>query len=338
MKRILLFYAFFVLIISVSAAGPAYHVVKKIRIGGDGFWDYLTVDQAARRLYVSHGTKVVVIDLETDNPIGEIDNTPGVHGVALAPELNRGFISCGRADKVVIFDLNTLEVLGQVKTGSNPDAIRYDSGTGRVFVFNHSGNDATVFDAASGQIAGTIALGGAPEFSRIDGKGKIYVNIEDLSEVAEIDCRTLTIRRRFSIKPGEAPTGMGLDLAHHLVFSACSNRMMTVLDIATGKVIATVPIGRGCDGAGFDAETGLIFCSNGEGTLTVIRQSSPGKFEVVETVPTQPGARTMALDPVTHDVYLPTAQFAPPAEPTANAPRRRRTVIKDSFCILVVGK
>ncbi len=337
MKRILLFYAF-VLIISANAAVPAYHVVKKIRIGGDGFWDYLTVDQAARRLYVSHSTKVVVIDLETDKPVGEIDNTPGVHGIALAPELNRGYISCGRADTVTIFDLNTLKVLGQVKTGSNPDAIRYDSSTRRVFVFNHSGHDATVFDAASGQIAGTIALGGAPEFSRIDGKGKIYVNIEDLSEVAEVDCRTLAVLRRFSIKPGEAPTGMGIDVIRHLIFSACSNRMMTVLDIATGKVIATVPIGRGCDGAGFDAETGLIFCSNGEGTLTVIRQSSPGTFEVAETVPTQPGARTMALDPVTHEVYLPTAQFAPPAESASNAPRRRRTVIKDSFCVLVVGK
>jgi len=337
MKNILLFCGLF-LISTVNAAVPGYHVVKKIPIGGEGFWDYLIVDNAAHRLYVSHSTKVLVIDLETDKLLGEIDKTPGVHGIALAPEFNRGYISCGWADKVLIYDLNTLEVLGQVKTGSNPDAIRYDSFSKRVFVFNHSGNDATVFEAETGEIAGTIVLGGAPEFSRTDGKGKIYVNIEDLSEVAEIDCRTLAITRRFSIAPGEAPTGMGFDVANHLIFSACSNKVMTVLDIEKGKVIATIPIGRGCDGAGFDAETGLIFCSNGEGTLTVIRQSSPGKYEVAETVPTQRGARTMAIDPTTHKVYLPTAQFAPPTEPTTEARRLRITVIKDSFCILVVGK
>jgi len=181
-------------------------------------------------------------------------------------------------------------------------------------------------------------LGGAPEFSRTDGKGKIYVNIEDVSEVAEIDCRTLAITRRFSLEPGEEPTGMGFDVANHLIFSACSNRMMTVLDIEAGKVIATVPIGSGCDGAGFDAETGLIFFSNGEGTLTVIQQSSTGEYEVAETISTQGGARTMTIDPTTHYVYLPTAQFAPPAEPTPEGSRPRRTVIKDTFCILVVGK
>ena len=337
MKKILLLCCLF-LISTLNASVPGYHVVKKIQIGGDGFWDYLIVDNAARRLYVSHSTKVMVIDIETDKLVGEINDTPGVHGIALAPEFNRGYISCGRAEKAIIFDLNTLEVIGQVKTGSNPDAIRYDPFTKRVFVFNHSGNDATVFDAATGKIEGTIALGGAPEFSRIDGKGKIYVNIEDLSEVVEIDCRTLNITRRFSIEPGEEPTGMGFDVANHLIFSACSNKMMTVLDIETGKVIATVPIGSGCDGAGFDAETGLIFCSNGEGTLSVIEQSSPGKYNVAETVSTQSGARTMTIDPTTHNIYLPTAQFAPPAAPTPEVPRPRRTVIKDSFCVLVVGK
>ena len=337
MKKILLLCCLF-LISTLNASVPGYHVVKKIQIGGDGFWDYLIVDNAARRLYVSHSTKVMVIDIETDKLVGEINDTPGVHGIALAPEFNRGYISCGRAEKAIIFDLNTLEVIGQVKTGSNPDAIRYDPFTKRVFVFNHSGNDATVFDAATGKIEGTIALGGAPEFSRIDGKGKIYVNIEDLSEVAEIDCRTLNITRRFSIEPGEEPTGMGFDVANHLIFSACSNKMMTVLDIETGKVIATVPIGSGCDGAGFDAETGLIFCSNGEGTLSVIEQSSPGEYDVAETVSTQSGARTMTIDPTTHNIYLPTAQFTPPAAPTPEVPRPRRTVIKDSFCVLVVGK
>jgi len=336
MKKILFFYGLF-LISAVNAAVPGHHVVKKIQIGGDGFWDYLIVDDAARRLYVSHSTNVVVIDLQTDKVVGEIDETPGVHGIALAPEFNRGYISCGQTNMAMIFDLKTLEVLGRVKTGSNPDAIRYDSFSKRVFVFNHLGNDATVIEASTGDIAGTIALGGSPEFSRTDGKGKIYVNLEDISEVAEIDCRTLEVTRRFSIRPGEEPTGMGFDVANHLIFSACSNQMMTVLDLEAGKVIATVPIGNGCDGAGFDAETGLIFCSNGEGTLTVIKQSSPGRFEVVETVPTQSGARTMTIDPTTHNVFLPTAQFGPPAEPTPEVPRPRRTLIEGSFCVLVVG-
>jgi DNA-binding beta-propeller fold protein YncE len=327
-----------VLILIVCAAVPGYHVIKKLQIGGDGFWDYLIVDDAARRLYVSHSTQVVVIDLGTDTIVGEINDTPGVHGIALAPELNRGFISCGRANTAIIFDLKTLKVLGEVKTGTNPDAIRYDAATRQVFVYNGRSNDATVFDAATGEITGTIPLGGKPEFSRTDGKGKVYVNIEDLSEVVEIDSRKLTITRRFSIKPGEEPTGMGFDITNHRIFSACSNKIMTVLDTETGKVIATVPIGGGCDGAGFDPETGLAFSSNGEGTLTVVQESSPGKFEVAETVATQAGARTMTIDPKTHTIYLPTAQFAPPAAPTPEVPRPRRTIIKDSFIILVVGK
>ena len=320
------------------ATDPGYHVLKKIKVGGDGFWDYLIVDDAARRLYVSHSTEVVVVDLGTDKIIGEVKDTPGVHGIALAPELNRGFISCGQANMVVIFDLKTLEKIGQVNTGSNPDAIRYDAFTNRVFAFNHSGNSATVFEAGTGVVAGTIELGGSPEFCRTDDKGKIYVNLEDISEVAEIDCRTLEVLRRFSLEPGEEPTGMGIDNVNHLIFSACSNQTLTVLDIETGKVIATVPIGQGCDGAGFDAETGLIFCSNGEGTLSIIDRSSRGEFEVAETVPTQGGARTMTVDPTNHHIYLPTAEFAPAPAPSADNPRPRRQIVKDSFCILVVGQ
>lgn len=337
MKKVLLFCSL-VFITIIYAAAPGLHVIKKLQIGGDGFWDYLIVDNAAQRLYVSHSTKVVVIDLETDKVVGEINDTPGVHGIALAPELNRGFISCGRANKAMIFDLKTLKVLGEVKTGENPDAIRYDSATKRVFVYNGRSKDATVIDAATGEIAGTIALGGKPEFSRTDGKGKVYVNIEDLSEVVEIDSRKLAVTRRFSIKPGEEPTGMGFDIENHRIFSGCSNKVMTVLDTESGKVIAAVPIGGGCDGVGFDPETGLAFSSNGEGTLTVVQESSPGKFEVAETVTTQRGARTMTIDPKTHNIYLPTAQFAPRAAPTPEVPRPRRRMIKDSFIILVVGK
>jgi YVTN family beta-propeller protein len=338
MKAILLFCGL-VFIISLYAGIPGYHVIKKVQLGGDDvYWDYLIVDDASRRLFVSHGTKVMVVNLETDMVVGEINDTPGVHGIALSPEFNRGFISCGQTNTAVIFDLKTLKVLGQVETGKNPDAIRYDSFTKRVFVYNADSNDATVIDAATGKIAGTIALGGAPEFSRTDGKGKIYVNLEDVNEVVEIDSKVLTVTRRFPIEPGEEPTGMGFDIANHRIFSACGNKIMTVLDTETGKVIATVPIGEECDGAGFDAETGLIFCSNGEGTLTIVQESSPGKFQVVETVPTQNGARTMTIDPRTHNVYLPTAQFAPAGMPTPENPNPEMTLVKNSFCVLVVGE
>jgi hypothetical protein len=261
-----------------------------------------------------------------------------VHGIALAPELSRGFISNGRANTATIFDLKTLKPLGQVKTGTNPDAILYDPFSKRVFAFNGRSHDATVFDAATGEVAGTIALGGKPEFATTDGKGKVYVNIEDTSEVAEIDSQKLIVVKRTSLKPCEEPSGMGLDVEHHRVFSVCGNKIMTVLDAGAGKVIATVAIGGGTDGAGFDAGTGLAFSSNGEGTLTVVRETSAGKFEVAETVTTQRGARTMAVDPKTHKLYLPTAEFGPAPAPTPDVPRPRPTPVKDSFTVLVVGK
>ncbi len=320
------------------AAAPGYHVIQKLQLGGEGFWDYLTVDSAARRLYVSRGTHVMVVDLETGKLAGDIPDTPGVHGIALAPEMNRGFISNGQANTATIFDLKTMKVLGQVKTGTNPDAILYDPASKKVFTFNGRSHDATIFDAATGDVASTIPLGGKPEFAATNGTGKVYVNIEDTSEVVEIDSRKLAAVRRFSLKPGEEPSGMGIDVEHHRLFSGCHNKMMTVLDTESGKVIATVPIGEGVDGNGFDPATKLAFSSNGEGTLTVVQESSPGKFEAVETVPTQRGARTMATDPKTHFVYLPTAEFAPPASGTPSGPRQRPAMIKDSFVVLVVGK
>jgi len=331
MKKLFLLLVF-IFISSAFAAAPQYHVINKIELGGTGFWDYLTVDNTARRLYISHGTHVAVIDLETNKQIADIPDTPGVHGIALAPELNRGYISCGQANTAVIFDLKTLKALGQVKTGSNPDSILYDPASKRVFTFNGRSSDATAFDAATGAVAGTIALGGKPEFSRADGSGKIYVNIEDTSEVVEIDSIKLTVTKRFSISPGEEPTGLALDVAHRRVFSTCGNKLMTVLDIQTGKVIATVPIGDRCDGAGYDAETGLVFASNGEGTLTVVKESSPGKFEVAEMVTTREGARTMTIDPKTHNVLLSAGQSGPPGQ--AQQPASG----KDSFVVLVVGK
>jgi DNA-binding beta-propeller fold protein YncE len=321
-----------------AAAEPELRVLRRLPFGGEGGWDYLTVDDAARRLYVSRGTHVMVVDLDAGKLAGDIPDTPGVHGVAVAPELGRGFTSNGRADSATIFDLKTLRPLGQVKTGANPDAILYDPASHRVFTFNGRGKDATVFEAATGAVVATLPLGGKPEFAAADGAGRVYVNVEDTAEVVEIDSRAPAVARRFPLKGCEEPTGLALDVAKRRVFSVCHNRVMTVLDAAAGAVIASVPIGEGVDGAGFDPATGLAFSSNGGGSLTVVRESSPGKFEVAATVPTERGARTMALDPRTHEVYLPTASFGPPPPPTAESPRPRPAMVKDSFAILVIGR
>jgi DNA-binding beta-propeller fold protein YncE len=261
-----------------------------------------------------------------------------VHGIALAPELGRGFTSNGRTDNITIFSIETLKPIGEVKTGKNPDSILFDAASGRVFTFNGRSGDATAFNAATGAVDGTIPLGGKPEFARSDEAGKIYVNIEDKSEMAEIDSRKLTVLRRFPLPGCEEPSGMGLDIEHHRAFSGCGNKVMTVLDTVSGKVIATVPIGPGVDGNGYDPGTGFAFSSNGgDGTLTVARESSPGKFEVAETVATERGARTMVVDPKTHRIYLPTARFGPPPAPTEDRPHPRPSILPDSFVILVVG-
>jgi DNA-binding beta-propeller fold protein YncE len=338
MKTILFLISCLALSMTAYAAGPGYHVTKTLPLGGDGGWDYVTVDGAARRLYISRSTHVMVVDIDADKVVGDIPDTPGVHGIALAPELNRGFTSNGKANTATIFDLKTLKILGQVKTGANPDAILYDPACKRVFTFNGRSEDATVFSAQSAEILGTIALGGKPEFASTDGRGKVYVNIEDTSEVVEIDSQRLAVMRRSSIKPCEEPTGMAIDPGHHRVFSGCHSKVMTVFDTETGKVNAFVPIGGGVDGNGFDRETGLAFSSNGDGTLTVVREGSPGKFEVAETVTTQRGSRTMAIDPVTHNLYLPAALFAPPPPATPEVPKPRPAMIKGSFTVLVVGR
>jgi DNA-binding beta-propeller fold protein YncE len=320
------------------AADPGYRLLKRLKVGGEGGWDYLTVDAAARRLYISRGSHVMVIDLDTDKVAGDIPNTPGVHGIALAPELNRGFTSNGKADTSTIFDLRTLRVLGKVKTGGNPDAIVYDPASKKVFTFNGRSKDATVFAASSGKVLGTIALGGKPEFAATDAKGRVFVNIEDTNEVVEIDSLKGRVSRSFSLSPCDEPTGMGLDPDRHRVFSGCHNKIMTVLDVAAGKVIASVPIGASVDGNGFDPGTGLAFSSNGDGTLTVAREASAGKFTVAQTVPTQRGSRTMAVDPKNHTVYLPAAQFTPPKEPGPAGTKQRPTMVQGSFEVLVVGR
>ncbi len=312
----------FLLLGAVASAAPtsaSYHLIKKIALGGAG-WDYLTLDSAARRLYISRANRVIVLDVDTGVVVGEIPDTRGVHGIAIAPEVNRGFTSNGRSSTVTIFDLKTLRVLGQVKTGGNPDAIVYDPVSRRVFTFNGTSADATAIEAASGAVAGSIALGGRPEFAAADGSGRIYVNLEDKSAVVVLDSREVAVKSRWPLAPCEEPSGMAIDKEHRRLFIGCSNRMMAVMDAANGRVLATLPIGGGVDANAFDPGTGLAFSSNGEGTLTVVREDSPQKFTVLENVVTQRGARTMALDLKTHNVFLATAQFGPPPAPTPERP------------------
>jgi YVTN family beta-propeller protein len=334
--------------IAAFAAPPGYHVLKSLPLGGEGGWDYLTVN--AGRLYLSRGTHVMVVNVATESPgtpfsefdwatsivVGDIPDTPGVHGIAVAPELNRGFTSNGRANTSTIFNLQTLQVLGQVKTGSGPDCILYDPATQRVFTFNGESQDVTVFAAATGQVVATIPLGARPEFAATDGHGQVYVNLESTSQIAEIDAAAATVTRRIPLAPAEHPTGLAIDPAHHRLFSVCGSGVMAIVDIPTGQV-TTVPIGARADAAAYDPGTGLSFSSNGDGTLTVVEETAPGKFAVVETVPTQLGARTMALAPQTHLIYLATAQFGPPPAPTADRPHPWPTPVKGSFVILVVG-
>jgi len=322
----------FLLVGAVWAASTGYHLLKEIKIGGDGGWDYLTMDSAARRLYVSHNTHVAVVDPDAGKVVGDIPDTPGVHGIAIAPELNRGFTSNGRGNNVTIFDLKTLKAISQSPTGENPDSIRYEPKSGRVFTFNGRSNNSTAIDAKTGMVAGTIALGGKPEFSVADDRGHVYVNIEDTSEVVEIDAAKASVSKRYSLKPCDGPSGLAIDVKKRRLFSVCGNRMMAVSDPDAGKVIATPATGPGTDGAGFDPGTGYAFSSNGgDGTLTILKEVN-GKWEVQENVATQRGARTMTVDEKTHNVYLSVAEPQPAA-----AGQRGRGFLPDSFKVLVIG-
>jgi DNA-binding beta-propeller fold protein YncE len=323
---------------ALAAAAPGYKVVNTYKIGGDGGWDYLTADASARRLYISRATHVIVLDLDSGKTVGDIADTPGVHGIALAPELGRGFTSNGREGTVSIFDLKTLATSSKVKVGDNPDAILYDSATKRVFTFNGKSQDSTAIDATNGTVLGTIKLDGKPEFSASDGKGEIFVNIEDKSELTAIDWNRLEVKTKWSLAPCEEPSGLSIDRKNRRLFVGCHNKMMAVVNADTGKVLATPAIGEGVDATSFDDETGMAFASCGEGVLTVVREDSRDKFSVAESVPTQPGARTMALDSKTHDVYLVTANFGPPPAATADNPHPRRAILPDSFVVLVLGK
>jgi len=292
----------------LAAPSGGYSVIKKIPIPGTGSWDYLTVDEAARRLYVSHGTQVEVIDIDSLTVVGNIPKTPGVHGVAIAPESGKGFVSDGQSNAVTVFDLKTLKTIVDVPTGQKPDAIIYDPATARVFAFNGGGNSATAIDAATNKVAGTVDLGGGPEFAAADGKGYVFDNLEDESLVLKINSRELKVEQRWPTAPCSSPSSMAMDRANRRLFIGCRSKVMAVLDADSGKVITTLPIGDHVDATAFDQETKLIFNSNGEGTITVIHQDSSDKYSVVETVKTLPRAKTMALDPRTHQLFLSTAE------------------------------
>jgi len=312
-------------------------VVTTYKLGGDGGWDYLTADAGARRIYISRATHVMVVDADSGKSVGDIADTPGVHGIALAPELGRGFVSNGRDGTVSIFDIKTLATSSKVKVGDNPDAILYDPATKRVFTFNGRSQDSTAIDGVSGKVLGTIKLDGKPEFAASDARGEIFVNIEDKNELVAIDPNKLEVKAKWPLAPCESPSGLSIDRKNRRLFVGC-DKMMAVVDADSGKVLATPAIGDGVDATTFDDETGLAFASCGEGVLTVVKEESPDKFSVAENVPTQAGARTLALDAKTHKIFVVTANFGPPPAATPDNPHPWHTILPDSFVVLVLSR
>jgi YVTN family beta-propeller protein len=329
---------FFLILASAAAfaAPPAYKVVNKIKVGGGVRWDYAYLDSANHRLYVSHGTQTEVIDTASDKLVGTIPDTNGVHGIAIAGDLGKGFTSDGADNDVTVFDLKTLKVLSKIKTGQNPDSIIYEPVSHRVFTFNGRSKDSTAIDAKTGDvITSSIPLGGKPEFAQIDGKGHVYANIEDKNEIVEVDAKNALVAKRYSIAPCDSPSGLVIDPKGRL-YSVCENKMMIVSDPAAGKVLATPAIGAGPDGVAFD--DGYAFSANGQdGTITMVGETSPGKFEPVATIQTQRGARTIAADQKAHKLYLPAAEYAAPAE-SKDGKKGRPAPVPDSFQIVVVGR
>ncbi len=327
---------FSAVVLSHAAAKPGssgYHVIKTVPVPGDEGWDYVYVDSDARRVYISHGSHTVVMNADTYAIEGDIPDTQGVHGIAVASDLGRGFISAGRANTAVIFDLKTLKTLGTVKTDANPDAIVYDPASKRVFTFNGRGKNSTAINAADGSVAGTIPLGGKPEFAVADGKGSVYVNGEDTSELIHLDSQGLKELHRWPLAPCKSPSGLAGDLKSRRLMAVCDDKVSSIVDADSGKVVANPAICEGPDAAAFDPSSNYFFASCGDGNLTVIHEDSPDTYTVVDTVPTKRSARTMGLDLKTHKIFLPSAEFEPPA------PGERRGKMKPgSFAIVVVGK
>lgn len=307
-----------------------YKIARKISVGGDGGWDYITVDGASSRIYASHSTTAVVIDIKTGKVVGSIPDTKGIHGIAVAPEINRGYTSNGRDSSVTVFDLKTLKPIDRLKvTGGNPDCILYDEFSQKIYTFNGRSSNITVIDTKENKVVATIPLDGKPEFATSDGKGRIYVNIEDKSTISVIDAKDFKVVQNWPIAPGEEASGLAMDTETHRLFSVCRNKLMVVMDAQTGKVVATLPIGDRCDGVTFDPGKKIAYSSNGEGTITVVQEVDANTFKVLENAKSQLGGRTIAVDKVTHHLYLPTAEFGAPV-----AGERRPPIKPNSFVIL----
>jgi DNA-binding beta-propeller fold protein YncE len=329
----------FVGFVAAAPQGSGYHLLKKITLGGEGNWDELSVDPDTHRVFISRGTHTMVVDAD-GKQLADIPKTEGVHGIAFAPKFKRGFITNGRANTVTMFDLSTLQTISEIKvTGETPDGILYDPATKRVFALNHKTGNSTAIDAKTGEVAGTIQIGGPVEAAQGDGAGHIYVTVEDKeSHIVEFDSKALKVLNTWPTAPCEGASGLAFDVAHNRLFAGCTNQMMAMVDSTNGKVVATIPIGKNLDAAAFDPATGLVFASCGEGTMTVAHEDSPDKYTVLENVVTQNGARTMALDPKTHKVYLITADFAPAAAATPENPRPRPTPVPNTFTLLIFGR
>jgi DNA-binding beta-propeller fold protein YncE len=324
MKCRLLFLHLFMITAVISAQTGNYKLLKRFAVPGDGSWDYLTLDSGARRLYVSHGTRVEVLSADTGEKIGIIPNTPGVHGIALAGAY--GFTTNGASNTSTMFDTKTLAVRKTIRTGEGPDAVLYDPGSRRVFTFNGEGNDATAIDSLTGDVAGKVALGGAPESGVSDGKGTVFVNLEDKNQVTVFDSRKLGVLHHWPVAGCRQPVSMTMDVAHERLFIGCRSKVMVVMNAMNGKVVATVPIGDHVDASAFDPATSLLYESNGDGTLTIIHQDSVDQYRVIQTVQTQPGAKTMAYDPKSREVFLSVADYGP-----------SHAVASGTFKVLVMG-
>ncbi|MBV8306279.1 MAG: YncE family protein [Gammaproteobacteria bacterium] len=322
---------------AAAQAAPQYHLAQEVKLPGDGGWDDLTFDDGAHRLFISHGTQVLVVDTDKLTVAGTIEDTPGVHGIALATDVGHGYISAGRSGNVVVFDLKTLARLKDIKaTGENPDAILYDSATHRVFSFNGRGRNATVIDSRSDEVVGTIALDAKPEFAVSDGKGTVYVNLEDKSSIAQIDAQHMKVTAVWPVSGCEEPSGLAIDIANQRLFAGCGNKVMAVVDARSGHTLGTAPIGQGVDGAKYDSGMQLAFASCGEGVLTAVSSDAGGKPHLAQSIATQRGARTMTLDEHTHRIFLVTASFGPPPPATPDTPHPRPAMLPGSFRLLVV--
>lgn len=326
------------LVLTAAFAAEGYKVITKLKIGGTGGWDYVAVDPNANRVYASHGTQVEVLDTTSGKSVGQITQLHGVHGVAVAPEFGKGFITNGQSNSVTIFDLKTLAKIGEPQTGQNPDSVCFEPKTKHIFTFNGRSGDSTAIDPATNEVIKTFPVGEKPEACVVDDAGKIYLNLEDSSEIVEIDATKPAATRHASLSPCEGPTGIGIDVKNKKLFSACANKMMAVTDIATLKVVATPAIGSGPDGAGFDSGLGLAFSSNGgDGTMSIVKAVN-GKYETVDSVPTERGARTMAVDSKNHRVYMLAAEYGAAPEAVPGQKKARPPILPDTFHVLVIGK